>query len=279
MDRVVRSLLDRQHLRGTRRLARWLMRWTPDVASAYGPRMRARPGDWTNWAAMTGAWGDGLARLIGAMPRDGLFLDIGANAGAFALVAAQRLTHGRVVAFEPNPAVYADLLANIALNRAANVLPVHAAVGPGSGWASLAFAAGHTGAGHLGAAGADEEASAALRLDGRDLGFLAGLARGRATLCKIDTEGFEAAVLETLAAAGLVPLVDAFWVEVDDALLGRYGAGTADLYARMAALGFVPRVGAGAAAHYDELFARPGAGWVPEAPAPVVGAALPIAAE
>jgi hypothetical protein len=162
---------------------------------------------------------------------------------------------------------------------AANVLPVHAAVGPGSGWASLAFAAGHTGAGHLGAAGADEEASAALRLDGRDLGFLAGLARGRATLCKIDTEGFEAEVLETLAAAGLVPLVDAFWVEVDDALLGRYGAGTADLYARMAALGFVPRVGAGAAAHYDELFARPGAGWVPEALAAVAAAALPIAAE
>lgn len=47
-----------------------------------------------------------LDRVLG--PRRGLALDIGANRGYYSYALARRL--GRVVAFEPNPAVVADLL-------------------------------------------------------------------------------------------------------------------------------------------------------------------------
>ena len=49
------------------------------------------------------------------------FVDVGANIGEITLVAAKRLSHGRVLAFEPMPATFAQLSHNIALNGLARV--------------------------------------------------------------------------------------------------------------------------------------------------------------
>jgi FkbM family methyltransferase len=60
-----------------------------------------------------------IARLIcGALPPDGVFLDVGANVGIHTLAAARRLAPGRgaVLAFEPHPANYRALVRNVALN-------------------------------------------------------------------------------------------------------------------------------------------------------------------
>ena len=48
---------------------------------------------------------------------DGLFVDVGANIGLWTLTAAQALgEHGKVIAFEPNPATFIKLTENISLN-------------------------------------------------------------------------------------------------------------------------------------------------------------------
>jgi FkbM family methyltransferase len=45
------------------------------------------------------------------------FADIGANIGEVTLYAAKRLSHGRVLSFEPSPAIFAQLSRNVALNH------------------------------------------------------------------------------------------------------------------------------------------------------------------
>ena len=60
-------------------------------------------------------------------------IDIGANIGIFSLMAARAASRGRVVAFEPSGQNHHLFLRNIQLNRASNVVPVHAAVGAGPG--------------------------------------------------------------------------------------------------------------------------------------------------
>jgi FkbM family methyltransferase len=52
------------------------------------------------------------------LPRDGIFLDIGANVGIYSLWAAKFLgSSGRVVCFEPNPPVFDRLVFNVRINE------------------------------------------------------------------------------------------------------------------------------------------------------------------
>jgi FkbM family methyltransferase len=48
-------------------------------------------------------------------------VDVGANIGEITLFAGKKLTQGRVLAFEPNPEVFAELSLNVALNRLTSV--------------------------------------------------------------------------------------------------------------------------------------------------------------
>jgi FkbM family methyltransferase len=48
---------------------------------------------------------------------DMTFVDVGANLGELTLLAAKRLTKGRVLAFEPSPSIFSQLSGNIALNN------------------------------------------------------------------------------------------------------------------------------------------------------------------
>jgi len=52
-----------------------------------------------------------------------VFADVGANRGEFTIFAAKRLPHGKVLSFEPLGVCYQELLANVRLNKLANVLP------------------------------------------------------------------------------------------------------------------------------------------------------------
>ena len=64
-----------------------------------------------------------LRAVADAVATGGVFLDIGANIGHFALHAA-RAGAGRVLAFEPNPAVFSRLQTNIALNASGHSPPI-----------------------------------------------------------------------------------------------------------------------------------------------------------
>lgn len=66
--------------------------------------------------------------LIRLMLEDGgVFLDVGANIGSYALIASE-IPAARIVAIEPNPAAFAKLKSNIGLNSRENITLINAAV-------------------------------------------------------------------------------------------------------------------------------------------------------
>src|SRR5580765_3148167 len=70
-----------------------------------------------------GCFANAMTRWAKALLRPaGTFLDVGAHAGYFSLIAADRVGRGgRVIAVEPNPAVFATLQAHVAANAIAHV--------------------------------------------------------------------------------------------------------------------------------------------------------------
>ncbi|NJL54803.1 FkbM family methyltransferase [bacterium] len=77
--------------------------------------------------------------LLESLPRDGVFVDIGANVGLYTLTAATHLSsQGRIIALEPNPPVLERLYFNLQATRAGrrewptiDVLPLGVADVPG----------------------------------------------------------------------------------------------------------------------------------------------------
>lgn len=126
-------------------------------------------------------------------------IDVGANIGAFAVLAAHRVgPEGKVFAFEPATATFARLQRNVQLNQLKNVTAINAAVGGTNGEAQL----------HL----ADRSALATLheKFDGREsvatetvrvqtlASVMDGFALDRVTLLKLDCEGAEYDILGRL---------------------------------------------------------------------------------
>src|SRR6185436_4536341 len=67
-------------------------------------------------------------------PAHGVFVDIGANAGTYALPLARHVgANGKVIAVEPHPVMVARLAFNRAASRADNVVVVAAAAGDADG--------------------------------------------------------------------------------------------------------------------------------------------------
>lgn len=73
--------------------------------------------------AETGVWEQKLSQNIKKfLPRDGVFLDIGANIGYHSLFAAKLLVDGgRVYSFEPQASVHEQLLKSIKKNKLVNI--------------------------------------------------------------------------------------------------------------------------------------------------------------
>ncbi len=69
---------------------------------------------------------DFLKRVL---PMDGIFVDIGANAGAYSFFAASCMrATARILAIDPQPEVFARLVANVAFNPGVPIEPIDEAV-------------------------------------------------------------------------------------------------------------------------------------------------------
>jgi FkbM family methyltransferase len=68
-----------------------------------------------------------LALLLKAASGNGVFVDVGANIGAFTVPLAKQLNSGTVVAIEASPAIYPYLARNIELNDLRNIRLHHCA--------------------------------------------------------------------------------------------------------------------------------------------------------
>lgn len=127
-------------------------------------------------------------------PVGGVFVDVGANVGTYALVLARHVgASGKVIAIEPHPVTHARLAFNRAASGFTQVVAVAAAAGPSDGELMIETDGDNLGASHIvsgeGTGHAIEVPS--LRLQ-RILGD-AGVTQVDAL--KIDVEGFEDRVL------------------------------------------------------------------------------------
>jgi len=124
-------------------------------------------------------------------------IDIGANTGLFALLAAQANPAGRVLAFEPVPFIFDMLQKNIRLNHATNLTAIQVAVADFCG--ETPFFVTHTSTGIP----TDSSSCAGFRSDVEEVrlptttldGYLARQPLAQLDLLKIDAEATEASVV------------------------------------------------------------------------------------
>jgi FkbM family methyltransferase len=128
-------------------------------------------------------------------PAGGVFVDVGANAGTYALPLAHHVgPNGRVVAVEPHPVMVARLAFNQAASGSGNVALIPAAAGDADGELMIETDHENYGASHVypgASARSDAIRVPALRL----LRILQDADIGQVDSLKIDVEGYEDRVL------------------------------------------------------------------------------------
>jgi FkbM family methyltransferase len=200
-----------------RRTALFLQRGPLD-AEVMGLKLRVHPRDNVGERKFLFMpdWFDPAERALidRELPRDGVFLDIGANIGLYTLWAGRRLgPEGRVVAFEPQPEALRRFKANLSFNYIeAPVSLIEAAA-----WdedATLSFQAD---AGNLGGGSAViDHGHAPVAVPARAVAsVLAELGVAKVDMLKIDIEGAEDRVLAGLLAQA-PPALHPRWLIVEN---------------------------------------------------------------
>ena len=191
--------LARRGVIAMRRLVLGLLGGKPVDIEALGARMRVHP--YNNVCEKRMLFTpqtfdpEELAILSARLRDDFVFLDIGANVGAYSLfVAARAGPAARILAIEPQPGIFERLIHNIRLNAFATVKAIDCAVADRSGEVTLFIDARNSGESSVkivAAGGAEPVRVTAKTLLEiiRDEGF------GRIDAVKLDVEGAEDIVL------------------------------------------------------------------------------------
>jgi FkbM family methyltransferase len=167
--------------------------------------------------------------LSAAVPAGGRVLEGGAHLG-FVTVHAARAAgpDGRVVVFEPNPAVHGILRENLAANGVAGRVDVHAAaLGARTGRTRL-YASGDTSSLFVAAPAAEPVDVEVVRGD--------DAVEGRVDVIKLDIEGGELEALRGMTR--LVAGAQAIFLELNPELLAAAGSSSAELLAWLEDHGF-----------------------------------------
>jgi FkbM family methyltransferase len=161
-----------------------------------------------------------------------LFADVGANVGAFTVLAAG-VAGARAMAFEPSPDTFKMLMRNIRLNGLRDrVKAIHAAVGRREGMVQFSFGLGTEN--HV-ATDAASNGSVAVKMTTLDK----ELAGNPPTLLKVDVEGFETEVFAGAANTLKQPELRAIIVERNN-IGTRYGFNEELLHCEIRQCGFIP---------------------------------------
>jgi FkbM family methyltransferase len=127
-------------------------------------------------------------------PEGGVFVDVGAHVGTYALVLAQKVgKNGRVIAIEPHPVAQARLAFNRAASATSQVSLIAAAAGPSDGELVIETDGDNLGASRIVAGKSLDNAIRVVSLTLQRILDDAGVTRMDAL--KIDVEGFEDRVL------------------------------------------------------------------------------------
>lgn len=165
--------------------------------------------------------------------RDGEdFLDVGANVGVYSILAASR--GARVLAMEPVPDTYRQLLDNVRLNGFAAQIDARN-IGVGDEPGELRFSTGEGPTNHVLTTEELGTPAATVPVD-----LLDNMASGLdPIMMKIDVEGFEANVIQGAQKILVQPSLQAVLIELNG-LGARYGFRDADIHARLLGCGFRP---------------------------------------
>lgn len=200
-----------------------------------GSRFYARRGE----TGLTGNIYNGLHEfadmgfLLHFLRPDDLFVDIGANSGAYTILACAAIG-ARGWAFEPVPSAYDRLVANVALNDAtARVRCEKKAVGDALG--EVVFAVGSDATNHVLSEGEKTRQSCSVEVTTLDV----SLAHESPLLIKIDVEGFETAVVQGGGKVFQNASLRAVIMELNGSG-NRYGFDEGLLCDRMQQFGFAP---------------------------------------
>lgn len=127
-------------------------------------------------------------------PQGGVFADVGANVGTYALVLARHVgAHGKVVAIEPHPVIFARLAFNATASAVPQVHLVAAAAGPEDGEVLIETDGENLGHSHVVTGRASDTAIKVTSL--RLMRILKEAGATKVDALKIDVEGFEDRVL------------------------------------------------------------------------------------
>jgi FkbM family methyltransferase len=129
-------------------------------------------------------------------PPGGVFVDVGANVGTYAMVLARHVgSSGKVIAVEPHPVTHGRLAFNRAASGTTHVALVAAAAGPSDGELMIETDGDNLGASHV---VSDEGAANAIKVPSLRLQRILGDGDvDHVDALKIDVEGFEDRVLTT----------------------------------------------------------------------------------
>jgi FkbM family methyltransferase len=132
------------------------------------------------------------------LPRGGVFIDVGANIGAYSLWAAKRVgPTGRVLAYEAEPMNFSVLQENIAINRLERIIQAHR-IGVSDTTESLTLRLndGGNSGGHSFISSAPSDRVTSITVECKSLAKLIDEANiQRVDFMKMDIEGFEQRVL------------------------------------------------------------------------------------
>lgn len=204
--------LGRRCMLALRRVAMRRMKGMPVDTEALGFRMRVRP--YANICEKRMLFAPShfdpteLALLERAIRPGFVFLDIGANVGAYALFVASRAgPDARIVAIEPQPEIFDRLSFNIRLNAFSTVKALACAIADKAGPVTLFVDPRN--AGESSVKIVTSSAAGSLRVDALTLlGLVEGEGFERVDAAKLDVEGAEDLILEPFlrsAPAALLP--------------------------------------------------------------------------
>lgn len=258
---IVNGLISVPEFKGKGALIRQALRFVDGraVRSRYGPIMRVRSGDQTNFFCLSGRnaseYGDVYDEMREYLKPGMAFLDIGANAGLFSLVASKLVTDsGTVVSFEPSLHVFQDLVMNAALNNANNLLPFNLAISKNTSKAMFKSGSSHhSGIGML----SDQGDISVVQVNLADmLPLLDAVLRDRMIFMKIDVEGAEVWALDGLRSVFSNYNVVRVVIEISPEQLARFGSTSHQIYETLSASGFRAALRGGGRAHFNEVFVR-----------------------
>lgn len=183
------------------------------ILTKYRVWMKKNPPDKTFVYALRGAYGSFISDWVSNIREDCIFVDVGANQGLYTLIAGRNTDIKKIFSFEPQADVARMLERNLWANEVTNATVLQYAISNQTGERGITRDADHSGGASLAfQAGAETEL---VRTVGRE--ELSELVPGNLPFfVKIDVEGAEEDVLETLFASELGPRVREVMVEEND---------------------------------------------------------------